>query len=213
MHPSAFLLAAQMVMLVLSAIFDESASQRGLLSALSVIVLVLVIWVINRSPAVQWLTWVLAIPACVISLLSAVFNNPNLTAWSSLVEGLLYFYAAGCLIAYMLGDESVTTDELFALAATFTLLAWGFAYLYLVCQTWIPGSVISTVVLDRPLTFLELLSLSFTNLTATGLSDILAVRPITRILVMLEQFVGIGYVAVVVSRLISLISNKKNRKM
>jgi hypothetical protein len=57
---------------------------------------------------------------------------------------------------------------------------------------------------DQPRTFLELLFLSFTNLTAAGLGDILPVTPIARVLVMLEQFAGIGYVAVVVSRLIGL---------
>ena len=53
-------------------------------------------------------------------------------------------------------------------------------------------------------TFLELLFLSFTNLTAAGLGDILPVTPLARVIVMLEQFAGIGYVAVVVSRLIGM---------
>jgi hypothetical protein len=108
------------------------------------------------------------------------------------------------MVAYMLKDYRVTTDELFAAGATFTLLAWGFAYLYLVCQTWVPSSFVGVTNPDQPRTFLELLFLSFTNLTAAGLGDILPVTPIARVLVMLEQFAGIGYVAVVVSRLIGL---------
>lgn len=40
----------------------------------------------------------------------------------------------------MLRDHHVTRDELFAVGATLTLLAWGFAYAFFVCQTWFPGS-------------------------------------------------------------------------
>jgi hypothetical protein len=50
----------------------------------------------------------------------------------------------------------------------------------------------------------ELLFLSFTTLSSTGLSDVVPVRPFARSLAMLEQLAGIAYVATVVSRLVSL---------
>ncbi len=34
--------------------------------------------------------------------------------YSSALEALLYFYAAGGLIAYMLADHEITRDEVFA---------------------------------------------------------------------------------------------------
>lgn len=108
------------------------------------------------------------------------------------------------MVAYMMEDYRVTTDELFAAGATYTLLAWGFAFSYLACQTWLPGSFSGVSEPSQPRTFLELLFMSFTNLSATGLSDILPVTPPARVLVMLEQFAGVGYIAVVVSRLIGM---------
>ena len=51
--------------------------------------------------------------------------------YSSAFEAVLYFYAAGALIMYMLADHDVTRDELFAVGATFTLVAWAFAYLFI----------------------------------------------------------------------------------
>jgi hypothetical protein len=108
------------------------------------------------------------------------------------------------MVAYMMEDDRVTTDELFAAAATFTLLAWGFAFTYVVCQTWFPGSFSGTGDPSLPRTFLELLFLSFTNLSAVGVGDILPVRAPARVLVMLEQFAGVAYLAVVVSRLIGM---------
>jgi hypothetical protein len=211
-HPSAFLLAAQLFSLMLYAAFDGIHSGRALLGAFSVIVLALAVWVVSRSPAINWIAWVLAIPAFMLSLLSAMFVDPLLLGWSSLLQAALYFYAAGSLIGYMMQDRRVTTDELFAAGATFTLIAWGFAYVYLVCQTWYPGSFVGTTHPGEPRTFIELLFLSFTNLSAAGLGDILPITSLARVLVMLEQFAGVAYIAVVVSRLIGLTIVHRDRK-
>ena len=212
-HPSAFLLVAQLLSLILYAVLGENSSGRVLLGVVGLLILALVVWVIDRSPALNWIGWVLVAPAIVLSLLYIFLDNPILLIWSSLLEAVLYFYAAGSLVAYMMKDYRVTTDELFAAGATYTLLAWGFAYLYLICQTLFPDSFVGLNNPDQPRTFLELLFLSFTNLTATGLGDVLPIRPPARVLVMLEQFAGIGYVAVVVSRLIGMtLMQQKDRE-
>ncbi|WP_457096914.1 ion channel [Lysobacter sp. P5_B9] len=203
-HPSAFLLAAQLLSLVIFPLLDDSTGGRVVFSAFGAMVLLLAVWVVNRTPAVNWIAWLIAIPAFVLSILSVTSDSVNLLLWSSALEALLYFYVAASLIAYMLSDHRVTTDELFAAGATFTLLAWGFAYLYLICQAWYPGSFTGAVMPERPRTWLELLFFSFTNLSATGLGDILPLGSAVRVLTMLEQLAGIGYIAVVVSRLIGL---------
>jgi hypothetical protein len=51
---------------------------------------------------------------------------------------------------------------------------------------------------------MELLFLSFTTLSSTGLSDVVPVLPFARALVMMEQVAGVGYIAMVVSRLVTL---------
>jgi hypothetical protein len=212
-HPSAFLLAAQLVSLVLYAVVGRNLTGRALLGVLGVVILTLVVWIIDRSPAIQWIAWVLVVPAIVLSLLSILFVDPGLLVWSALLESVLYFYAVGSLVAYMMKDYRVTTDELFAAGATFTLLAWAFAYLYLVCEIWIPGSFIGISEPDQPRTFLELLFLSFTNLSSVGVGDILPVSSLARVLVMLEQFAGVAYLAVVVSRLIGMtLAQQRDRK-
>ena len=55
---------------------------------------------------------------------------------------------------------------------------------------------------------MELLYLSFTTLTSVGLSDIVPVKPFARGVVMIEQLAGIGYIAILVSRLIGLTIHK-----
>ena len=56
-HPSAFLLAAQLISLILYAIFDGSTNGRALLGAFGVLILTLVVWVIDRSPALDWIAF------------------------------------------------------------------------------------------------------------------------------------------------------------
>ncbi|MGN6112035.1 MAG: ion channel [Luteimonas sp.] len=203
-HPSAFLLAAQLLSLLIYPAIDDSSSGRLLFGAVALVVVPLAVWVVNRSPAVRWVAWLLAIPAILLTAFAVLFAVPALLPWSAMLEAALYFYAAGGLISYMLHDHDVSADELFAAGATFTLLAWGFAYAFFVCQAFFPDSFAGAVEPDRPRRWLELLFLSFTNLSATGLSDILPVGSPARVLVMLEQFAGVGYIATVVSRLIGL---------
>jgi len=203
-HPSAFLLTAQLVSLALYVELEGVPGGQFLLGAFGMLVLLLVVWVVVRSPAVNWIAWIITGMVVLLSLLSWMLVNPGLLVWATLLEAMLYFYGAGGLITYMMGDEHVTIDDLFAAGATFTLLAWGFAYMYLVCQTWSPGAFTYTTHPQEPLSFVEMLSLSFTNLSATGLSDITATTSPSRVLVMIEQFAGVAYIAVVVSRLIGL---------
>ena len=202
LQPSAFLLAVQIFSLFLYAAFEGSTNSRIIINIVGVIVLVLAIWVVNRSPAANWIAWTFASLAFVLTLLSELNSSSSLLIAASIVEAIFYFYTASSLIAYMLDDTQVTIDEMFAAGATFTLLAWGFAYLYLACQTLFPNSF--NYGSDQALSFLELLFLSFANLSATGLSDILPITPFSRVLVMLEQFAGVAYIAVVVSRLVGL---------
>ncbi len=203
-NPSAFLLAAQLLSLVLYPLFDGMRGGRVLFGAFGVVVMMLAVLVVDHSPAKNWIAWVLAAPAVLLSIVAVAIDNHALVTVSSALEALLYLYAACSLIAYMLGDHKVTSDELFAAGATFTLLAWGFAYVYFVCQALYPGSFTGAVNPDQPRTWLELLFLSFTTLSATGLGDILPLSSPARVLVMLQQFAGVAYIAVVVSRLIGL---------
>ena len=209
-HPSAFLLAAQLLSLLVYPLIDGGSGGRLLFGAVALVVVPLALWVVMRSPLMNWIGWLLAIPAMLLTASAVLFGHVALLPVSAVLEAALYFYAAGGLIAYMLRDHEVTGDELFAAGATFTLLAWGFAYAYFACQAWYPGSFTGFDP-ERQRTWLELLFYSFANLSATGLGDTLPIGAHARVLTMLEQFAGIGYIATVVSRLIGLTVVRRER--
>jgi hypothetical protein len=68
-----------------------------------------------------------------------------------------------------------------------------------------PGSFTAAENPSGDRTWMELLFLSFTNLSSTGLSDVVPIKPFARALVMLEQVAGVAYIAMVVSRLVGLL--------
>jgi len=203
-EPSAILLAVQLAGVLVYPFAEDTHAGRALFSLLGVVILVLVVLAVRRTPALTWVSILLAIPAVVLLSIQAVSGGDELLPWSSAFEAVLYFYAAGAMIAYMLGDHEITRDELFAIGATFTLLAWAFAYSYIVCQAIEPGSFSAAGGAGGERSWMELLFMSFTTLTSVGLSDISPVKPFARGLVMLEMAGGLAYVAMLVSRIVGL---------
>jgi hypothetical protein len=211
-EPSAVLLFAQLAGLLVYPFAGDTGAGRALLSLFGVAILGLVFLAVQRSPAHNWIALLLGLPAMVLLLIQAVTGEDTLLPWSSALEAVLYLYAAAALIAYMLADHVITRDELYAVGATFTLVAWAFAYVYTVCQAIAPGSFTAAVDPAADRSWIELLFLSFTTLTSTGLSDVIPIRPFARSLVMIEQLVGLAYVAMLVSRLVALMVLRGDRR-
>ena len=203
-EPSAVLFAAQLAALLLYPFLEDNHAGRAIFSAIGILFLALVVLAVRSSPGLTWVAMVLGIPATVLLVVQAITGDDDLLPYSSAFEAILYFYAAGALIAYMLADEVITRDELYAIGATFTLLAWAFAYTFTVVQAIEPGSFTAAADPEADRTWVELLFLSFTSLTSVGLSDVVPVEPFARSVVMISQLVGLGYVVLLVSRLVGL---------
>jgi Ion channel len=204
-QPSAILLAAQLVGVLVYPAMEGNDVGRSLFSVFGIVVLALVVLAVRSSRGFTGVAVVLGVPATVLLLIQAMTQDDKLLPYSSALEAVLYFYAAIALIRYMLEDHVITQDELFAVGATFTLVAWAFAYSFTVYQAIEPDSFTAAVNAGQDRTWIELLFLSFTTLSSTGLSDVIPITPFARSLVMMEQLAGVAYIALVVSRLIGLL--------
>ena len=203
-EPSAILLAAQLLAVLIYPFLEGGQVGRALFSVFGIAILGLVVLAVRSTPGLTWVALLLGAPATVLLLIQAATDSDALLPYSSALEAVLYFYAAGALIAYMLADHEITRDELYAVGATFTLVAWAFAYTFTVIQAITPGSYTAAVHPDEQRTWMELLFLSFTTVTSTGLSDVVPIKAFARALCMIEQLAGLAYVAVLVSRLVGL---------
>lgn len=203
-HPSAVLLLVQLLGLLLYPFIESTRVGPVALGAFGIVVLVITTGMVRRTPGLTWISVCIALPAIVMLLLQAILDMAWLLPWSAALEAVFYFYAAGSLIAYMMEDQRATTDELFAAGATFTLMAWGFTYLFVMLQALQPGSFSAAINPESPRTWTELMFLSFALLSSTGIGDVIPLKPPARALASVEMFAGVMYLAAVVSRLIGL---------
>ena len=203
-HPSAILLVGQLLAVLAYPFFGDSTAGRALLGAVGTVLVVAALYAVRRTPALNWVALVLGVPAVLCNLAEPFWaDSDGLLLVSALLHAPFYFYVSYGMIRYLFHDDQVTRDELYATGAAFTVVAWGFAYLYAAVQVVWPGSFVGAGP-EGDQTWFELLFLSFTTLTSVGLSDVVPVLPHARSLVIVEQVAGVLYVALVIARLVGL---------
>jgi Ion channel len=203
-HPSAVLLAGQLLAVLAYPFIGESTPGRAALGAVGTVLILVALYAVRRTPVLAWVALILGVPALLCNVLEVIFpGSDSVLLASALLHAPFYFYVSYGMIRYLFHDDRVTRDELYATGAAFTVVAWGFAYLFLAVQILVPGSFVGAGGAEERSWF-ELLFLSFTTLTSVGLSDVVPVLPHARSLVIIEQVAGVLYVALVVARMVGL---------
>ncbi len=174
--PSAVLLAVQLGGILIYPFLGANGLGRALFGVLGVLVLGLAVYAVRATPALSWVSVLLGVPVVVLTVLESVQPDVDgIVLASAVTHAAFYYYTAYALIRYMFHDNVVTRDEIYATGATFTVVAWAFAYLYVAIQIIWPGSFTGVGEIDDR-TWIELLHLSIANLTGVGLTDVLPVR-------------------------------------
>jgi hypothetical protein len=205
-HPSAVLLAGQLTAVFAYPFLDDSTTGRAFLGVIQLVVVLSAVAAVRLTPALTWVALLLGGPATIFAVWEAVAPS---TGWVVLVSALFHvpFYAfvSYAMIRYLFDDDRVTSDEIFATAAAFTVVAWAFAYVYSAVQVVWPGSF------GEHRGWYELLFLSFSTMSNTGLSDLVPSLGHARSVAMLEMVVGVFYIALVIARIVGLASRPRER--
>ena len=200
--PSLGLLLAQATALVLYPFAVDSRAGHLFATVLSVGVLAMAVRMVRRSPRDAWLAGLFAVLGVVLWQVHVSQGAMSSGVGGALFYAAAYFYSAAALIGYMLQDDRTTADEMWAAAATFMLFVEGYAWLFMALQIVQPGALLIPGGEDEPMRkWMELVFVSGTNFSNTGLSDIVPATPHARMLVLLEQWNGVMYLALVVARL------------
>lgn len=202
-HPSAVLLLAQLVAVLAYPFLDASQGGIAALNVIEMVVVAFALWAVRRTPALNIVAFCLGLPALVFGVLEAVApTNEGIVLASACFHAPFYFYVSYGQIRYLFDDERVTRDDLFATAAAFTVVAWGYSYLYVIVQLLWPGSYAGAGPGD--VSWFTMLFLSFTTLSNTGLSDIAPTLGHARSLAIVEEVTGVFYIGLVIARLVGL---------
>src|SRR6187549_3185252 len=144
-HPSGILLLAQLLAILAYPFSDGSTVGRAFLGALGTGVVLIALWAVRRTPALAWVAALIGVPAVLFSILEAFAPDQDwVVLTSALLHAPFYFYVSYGMIRYLFHDDRVTTDELYATGAAFTVVAWGFTYLFVATQVVWPGSFVGS---------------------------------------------------------------------
>ena len=203
-HPSGILLGGQLAVVLAYPFLSGSTAGRAFLGVIQVVVVLSAVAAVRLTPTLSWVGLLLGVPAAVFAVWEAVAPDTDWVVLTSTVFHVpFYFFVSYSMIRYLFHDDQVTTDEIFATGAAFTVVAWAFAYLYAAVQVLWPGSF------GPHQSWYELLFLSFTTLTSVGLSDIYPVLGHARSISMIEQVAGVLYVALVIARIVGIASRPR----
>ena len=179
----------------------------------------MVVWVANRKVyggallvmAVRLVTsvpertgiWLLATPTLLLLLASYYFDRPAVVLANFAMLVVFYAFVISRLFAYVFRDEFATVDDLFAATCIYVLMAMLFACVYASLELLAPGSfaVPAAYGTNGAASYWDLLYFSFTVLTSTGFGDSHPLARQARAVAVIQQVVGVMYVAILIARL------------
>ena len=206
-QPSIALFAVLMLTLVMYPFADSARPVRALAQILDIAVVLSVMRMLRVHALWVKSGWWISVPLIVLQATHLIWpqNGPLLAA---MLAAQIAFHAFGVvlLLGYVLRDEIVTTDELFALACIYVLLAllWASAYALVILANPQAIFINPTNDMDGAVGWSDLVYYSMTTLTSTGYGEITPVSPAARALAMLQQVVGVLFVAILIARLTGL---------
>ena len=212
--PNAWLLGALISLVVIYPFLDESPGGRAAIAVFDVFLLLLALRASRATGPESRFGYFLVIPAMGLHAAAALGGQSGLYAASLIAQAVFHAFVVVNLMRYMLRDEFMTLDELFAAAGLYVLMAFVFGYLYALLEHWIPGSFYINTANDIGgiTSWFDLLYFSFTCLTSVGFGEITPVNDHARSLVMIQQMLGVLYIALVISRLVALQSQRIRRQ-
>ena len=196
-----YLFFALLILLTTLPFLHDSEQGRIVANLINLSILLAAVAAVGRTNFSFAIAVLLALPVVGFQVLGIVWAEPRYLMLSWSFGSCFYFTTLVLLLRYVLLPYVMTTDKLYGAAAAYLMLGIMWAYFYGIIQYFYPGAFAPA---GAPLTLFDLLYFSFTVLTTTGFGDIVPVLPVTRVLTILEQVVGILYVAILIARLSSM---------
>lgn len=208
--PNVRLLLALVALVLAYPFLDRIQSGRVAVIAFDWAILVLALRAASATGVEIRLGFALLVPTILLQGVAAMTGVGYVFVLGMLFQAFLHAFVIVCLFRYVLRDEVMTLDELFAAGSLYAMLAFVFAYLYAIVEYLSPGAfyINASNNPDGIFSWFEMLYFSFTCLTSVGFGEITPVSDHARSLVMLQQLIGVLYLAIVISRLISMQSKR-----
>lgn len=206
------LVAMLCLFILINPLLAGSAVGAMTLAASLFAILILAVWALRvRRPFVWGLAALafLTIDALVADRLGEVWIRPlALAATAAIISAVTV-----ALLRYVLDRRPITTDKVFGAVAAYILIALSFASLFGLLQIFEPQAFHAAHGHgpDGRLNWSDLMYFSFTVLTSTGFGEITPATPMARALIIIEQVLGVMYVAFLIARLANMYGSTRTR--
>jgi hypothetical protein len=203
-HRFAYLLAAELALIVLSPVFGAQGPHPGLFGAFALATILGGLHAIAGNRRIMIIALILAAPAIVGNVVVFV-NHQQRVLLPIFICGIPFFaYVIAVILHRVPVTTQVTLDTLFGAIAAYLLIGitWGIAYALI--EHLHPGSLRAAVVPGKPIIWADFTFFSFVTLTTTGYGDMVPVTGHAKSLALLESVVGVMYPVVLIGRLIGL---------
>jgi hypothetical protein len=198
-----FLLMSMCSMIVLKPFLDDLVESVLLTDIFFTGILISGLYALDREPIVFRRACLLMVGIIILKILyHAVGKIPYLHILQLTLVILFIIQMFFMVLKHLITEQEVTADIVIGGACAFVLLGFIWAFAYYLLETVHPDSLKGVNPLsDDPSDYVYY---SFVTLTSVGYGDILAVSQKARGLAILEAIVGQLYLAIMVSRLVSL---------
>lgn len=197
--------------ILLNPLMAGSAVGGSMLGVALFVVLVLAVWALRLPRPALWglgIFGFITVDALIADRMGYRGLRPIALGATAMFVGAVTI----ALLRYVLDRRPITTDKVFGAVAAYILIALSFASLFGFLQVFEAEAFTATIAHgpDGKLNWSDLMYFSFTVLTSTGFGEITPATPMARALIVIEQLLGVMYVAFLIARLANLYGTPKH---
>jgi hypothetical protein len=198
------LVATLCLFILVNPLLAHSPTGRLIASLCMVAIMVLAVWAIRLRRMLVWVSLLALLAAAAIA--GDRLGMPVLRVVAYATTAGFIAIVTVTLLVYVLDWHTITVDKVFGAVAAYILIAFTFASLFGLLQMLQPNAfhVAAANEPDGHLGWHDMLYFSFTVLTSTGFGEITPVTNAARSVIIIEQVLGVMYVAFLVARLANL---------
>ncbi|TCT07823.1 potassium channel family protein [Aquabacter spiritensis] len=212
---SHFYIKMTVVMLLSILIYPSIEQLDAALAAIIMVDVAMMLMAMNnvafesrRRGVRRFLLVLFGVSAVTLDVYTALHPNPDVILATSLFFCLFYIYAIYNMMRYVLLPGRITLDRLFASLTVYMTLALFWAVIYRIIFILDPKAFRFDGEFDRDsLSIYDFIYFSYATITTTGYGDIVPNTHQVQSFAIVEQMVGVLYVAILVARLTNLYSS------
>ncbi|MEK6981983.1 MAG: ion channel [Candidatus Micrarchaeota archaeon] len=199
-----FLLISLIASMILYPFLEGGGIQEVIIQAVFAFILISGVYAVSTSKRDLIISIALGVPAFLSVIAVIIFQRDQLFHLLNYIFSMLFYaFTITRLLKYITHADKVDNNVIYAAICVYILIGVAWSTVYLTIEQFIPGTFIFSY--KESLTARsDLIYFSYTTLTTTGYGDIVSTNSIGRAAAILESVTGVLYVAILISRLVSL---------